>query len=88
MYRSSVLWALGVGWWRQGDSERAEQLLIDCLRLAQQANHPFLNTTACCEALAWVARANNDCRRAATLLAAAGELGRAEWDPPRRCYPI
>ena len=76
MYRSSVLWALGVGWWRHGDSERAEQLLFDCLRLAQQTNHPFLNTAACFEVLAWVARTNNDCRRAAILLAAADKLGR------------
>jgi predicted ATPase len=76
MYRSSVLWALGVGWWRHGDSERAEQLLVDCLRLAQQANHPFLNTAQCFEVLAWVARANDDCRRAAILMAAADKLGR------------
>ena len=76
IYRSSVLWALGVGWWRHGDSERAEPLLVDCLRLAQQTNHPLLNTTACFEVLAWVARTHNDCRRAAILLAAADKLGR------------
>jgi serine/threonine-protein kinase PknK len=74
VFRSYALWSIGVGWWRHGKTERAEQLLRECLGLTQLIDHPR-NGAACLEALAWVARAKNDPRRAVVLMAAAQKLG-------------
>ena len=74
MFRSFALWAVGIGWWRSGKPERAEEPLRECLRLSYLIDDPR-NGAACLEALAWVAGAGDDPQRAATLMAAAEELG-------------
>lgn len=76
VFRSYALWSVGVGWWRHGKPDRAEQLLRECLRLTRVVNDPR-NAAACMEALAWIARAKKDSRRAVVLLGAAGALGQA-----------
>ena len=74
VFRSYALWSIGVGWWRHGKIQRAEQLLRECLRLAQSIDDPR-NGAACLEALAWIARAKHNPRRAVVLMAAAKKLG-------------
>jgi non-specific serine/threonine protein kinase len=73
VYRSYALWALGIGWWRNGKPERAEQLLRECLGLSHLIDDPR-NGAACLEALAWIAGAKNDPQRAVSLMAAAEAL--------------
>ena len=75
VFRSFALWAVGIGWWRNGKPKRAEELLRECLRLSYLIDDPR-NGAACLEALAWVAGAGDDPQRAATLMAAAEELGK------------
>jgi predicted ATPase/serine/threonine protein kinase len=74
VFRSYALWALGIGWWRKGKPERAEQLLRECLQLSRLIDDPR-NGAACLEALAWIAGAKNDQRRAVVLMASAEALG-------------
>jgi hypothetical protein len=74
VYRSYVLWAIGIGWWRTGKPERAEQLLQECLQLSHVIDDQR-NGAACLEALAWIAGANDEPSRAASLLGAAEALG-------------
>jgi predicted ATPase len=74
VYRSYVLWAIGIGWWRNGKPERAEQLLRECVQLSHLIDDRR-NGAACLEALAWIAGANDEPSRAASLLAAAEALG-------------
>jgi len=38
--RSYALWSIGVGWWRHGKPERAEQLMRECLQLTHLVNDP------------------------------------------------
>jgi tetratricopeptide (TPR) repeat protein len=76
VFRSYVLWAMGIGWWRNGKPERAQQLLRQGLELAHRINDPRTGAS-CLEALAWVAGARSDSVRAVTLMAAAEEL--ASW---------
>ncbi|MET0994446.1 MAG: hypothetical protein ABWY20_10340 [Mycobacterium sp.] len=59
-----------------GKPERADQLLTDALRVAHLVDNPR-QAAACLEALAWIAGALHDPRRAATLTAAAAALGRS-----------
>ena len=68
--RSYALWALGIGWWRNGKPERAEQLLGECLGLSHLIDDRR-NGAACLEALAWIAGAKNDAQRAVVLMACA-----------------
>jgi non-specific serine/threonine protein kinase len=76
MNRSYALWAVGIGWWRHGNPDRAKQLLTECLQLTRVINDPR-NASSCLEALAWVADASSQPRRAAVLLGAASALGDA-----------
>ena len=76
VYRGYALWSLGVGWWQNGKPDNAEQLLTDALQVSQLVNDPR-QASACLEALAWIADAKQDPRRAATLIAAAAGLGRS-----------
>ncbi|HZN78415.1 MAG TPA: protein kinase [Mycobacterium sp.] len=76
VYRTYALWNLGVGWWRQGQPDRGEQLLRQCLQLTQRVNDPR-HAAACLEALAWIAQAEQEPRRAVVLMGAADEIGRA-----------
>jgi predicted ATPase len=72
--RSYALWAIGIGWWRNGKPERAEQLLQECLQLSHLIDDPR-NGAACLEALAWIAGAKDEPSRAASLMASAEALG-------------
>jgi predicted ATPase len=74
MFRSYALRSVGIGWWRNGKSVRAAQLLRECLRLSHRINDPR-NAAECLEALAWIAGAKNDPRRAVVLMASAEALG-------------
>ncbi len=75
VYRGYALWSLGVGRWRHGERDRAEELLQEALRTTKAANDRR-QAAACLEALAWIAGARDDHRRAAVLFAAATALGR------------
>jgi non-specific serine/threonine protein kinase len=74
VYRSDVLWSLGIGWWVNGKPQRAQQLLRQCLDLSRQIDDPR-NTAACLESLAWIAGAHGDAERAVVLMGAAQTLG-------------
>lgn len=74
MYRSYVLWSLGVGWLVNGKPPRAQQLLREYLDLSHQIPDPR-NGSACLEALAWIAQTRHDGQRAAVLMGAAHALG-------------
>jgi predicted ATPase len=76
VFRSYALWAIGIGWWRNGKPDRAQQLLRQGLELAHRINDPRTGAS-CLEALAWVAGARSDSERAVILMAAAEEL--ASW---------
>ncbi|HEX9497298.1 MAG TPA: protein kinase, partial [Mycobacterium sp.] len=73
--RGYALWSLGVGWWRHGKPERAEQLLMEALRVTQLVDDPR-QAAASLEGLAWIAGEKHDARRATVLMAAADALGR------------
>ena len=75
VYREYALWSLGIGWWRHGKPDRAEQLLKDALRITQLVDDPR-QAAASLEGLAWIAQQKHDPRRAAVLMAAAEALGR------------
>jgi predicted ATPase len=74
VFRSYALRSIGIGWWRNGKPARAEQLLRESLQLSHLIDDPR-NGAACLEALAWIAGANNDPRRAVALMAVAEALG-------------
>jgi non-specific serine/threonine protein kinase len=75
-FQSYGLWSVGIGWWRHGNIDRAEELLQQGIRLAQLVADAR-QCAALLEALGWIANAKNDPRRAAVLLAAAERLGRS-----------
>jgi non-specific serine/threonine protein kinase len=72
--RGTALWSIGMGWWRAGKAARAELLLKDALRAAQQARD-LRNAAACLEALAWIAGEKHNHRHAVVLMGAADALG-------------
>ncbi|MGW0021654.1 protein kinase domain-containing protein [Rhodococcus sp. NPDC003382] len=76
MYRSLSLWALAVDVWRQGEPDRAVQLLEESLNLARQVRYPRV-VTSCLEALAWITADLGDLKRAAVLMGAAEGLARS-----------
>jgi predicted ATPase len=73
VFRSYALRSIGVGWWRKGKPERAQRLLQECLQESRLIDDPR-NGAACLEALAWIARAKNNPRRAVVLMASAEAL--------------
>jgi non-specific serine/threonine protein kinase len=73
--RGYALWSLGVGWWRHGKPERAEQLLMEALQVTHLVDDPR-QAAASLEGLAWIAGERHDARRAIVLMAAADALGR------------
>jgi predicted ATPase len=81
VYRSYVLWSVGILTWRHGELDRAARLLTECLNLAHRLNDPR-NGAACLEALAWIAGARNNLRTAVVLMASAEALGHAVGAPP------
>ena len=76
VYRSYALWELGIRWVQHGRPDRAEQLLQEGLRLAQQINDQR-NAAGCLEGLAWIAAQRNNPIRAATMMGAADALAHA-----------
>jgi predicted ATPase len=74
VFRSYALRSIGIGWWRNGKPDRAAQLLRECLQLSHLIDDPR-NAAECLEALAWIAGAKNDPRRAVVLMASAEALG-------------
>jgi non-specific serine/threonine protein kinase len=81
VFRSWVLWSVGIGWWRHGKPERAEELLKEGLRLTRLVDDPR-HGAACLEALAWVTCAKHEPKRAVVLMAAADTLGAAQGASP------
>jgi non-specific serine/threonine protein kinase len=73
--RGYALWAIGVGWWRRGEPDRAEQLLKDGVRVTHQVDDAR-QSAACLEALAWLSGQKHHPRRAVVLMAAAEALVR------------
>lgn len=72
--REHTMWSLGVGWWQQGKPQRAEQLLLEALRLTHLIDDPR-QAAANLAALGWISARNGEFRRAAVLMAAAESLG-------------
>lgn len=81
VYRSWMLWSVGIGWWRQGRPQRAEELLLQGVELTRLVDDPR-HGAACLEALAWVCRAKGEVKRAVVLMAAADKLGGAQGASP------
>jgi non-specific serine/threonine protein kinase len=75
VFREFALYSLGIGWWRHGKPDRAEQLLMEALRLTHVVDDPR-QAAACLKGLAWIAEEAGQARRAAVLMAAAETLGR------------
>jgi non-specific serine/threonine protein kinase len=73
VFRSYALRSVGIGWWRKGKPERAQLVLRECLQRARLIDDPR-NGAACLDALAWIARAKNNPRRAVVLMASAEAL--------------
>ncbi|MGW4771861.1 protein kinase domain-containing protein [Nocardia sp. NPDC004278] len=74
--RAWAMWVTGFAEWRGGESNRAEQLLKEGLRLAELVADPLV-AAACTEMLAWIASKQHHARRAAILMGAADSLGNA-----------
>jgi non-specific serine/threonine protein kinase len=76
VYRSYALWELGIRWMQHGKPDRAEELLQEGLRFAQQI-HDQRNAAGCLEGLAWIAAHREKPRAAAVLMGASDALARA-----------
>ncbi|MGW4773488.1 protein kinase domain-containing protein [Nocardia sp. NPDC004278] len=76
VHRSYALWVTAVATWRQGDRDRALQLLRHELQLIRQLKDSVMGALAL-EALAWMVGAQGDARRAAVLLGAAQALSQS-----------
>lgn len=72
---SSSLWVTAVDAWRQGEPDRAAELLRSALRLKRPLDD-HLGIVECIEALAWVDATNRNRERSATLLGAAERIWR------------
>ncbi|MFI7190226.1 protein kinase domain-containing protein [Nocardia nova] len=73
--RSWAIWAMGFATWQEGDAIRAEQLLMEGLRIARVVNDPLVGAR-CLETLAWIGDEGNRRRRAAVLMGGAASLCR------------
>lgn len=80
-YRSYSLWVLGIAQWRDGQSERAAELLVESLWLRRQLNDA-LGSLWCVEGLGLVAASAGELERAAVLLAATSVLFKRMGSPP------
>ncbi|PPJ14406.1 hypothetical protein C5E51_02710 [Nocardia nova] len=76
VYRAYTLWATAVALWRQGHRDRAVPLLEEGLHLTRQIHDP-LTVTISLETLAWIASAEGNAVRAATLMGAADGRGQS-----------
>ncbi|WP_433678710.1 protein kinase domain-containing protein [Nocardia sp. CA-119907] len=75
VFRSMALRPMAFAAWRQGERERAAQLVEEAIRLSRRVVDPLAAVSL--EILAWSAAENRDARRAAVLLGAAHEVGHA-----------
>jgi predicted ATPase len=74
-YRSYAMWVRGLAAWRQGDLEEAEGYEVGALRLKQaQPSQDRYGVALCLETLAWIRGSQQQHRRAAFLLGAAGGI--------------
>jgi predicted ATPase/DNA-binding CsgD family transcriptional regulator len=73
--QSEALGALGLGLWKNGDTDQARRRLTDSLRLKHGMTDTF-GAGLCLDALAWIAADQGRFQRAAILLGALGELAR------------
>lgn len=80
-YRSYSFWGAGVAMWKLGRMNDAERALQQGTALASAREDPFVASLSI-ETLAWLAAANGDAIRAATLLAAAAEVARTAGCTP------
>jgi non-specific serine/threonine protein kinase len=71
--RSVALWHLAVAWWRKGDLRQASKHVKDALQLKRTLNDQF-GIPFCVELLAWVATADGEPERAATLFGISEEM--------------
>ncbi|MET8796909.1 LuxR C-terminal-related transcriptional regulator [Nocardia sp. NPDC004568] len=72
-YRSLALRGMGVAEWRRGDTDRAQELTEESLRI-DRSLHSSMVMAFGLEALAWIAGARDEAERAAVLLGAAHHL--------------
>ncbi|WP_233213315.1 protein kinase domain-containing protein [Mycobacterium hubeiense] len=84
VFRGYASYSLGIGWWRHGHAERAEELLSDALRITRVVDDPRQGSSNL-EGLAWIAWDNGDARRAAVLMGAAQRLARSVGRVPWCC---
>ncbi|MCK8675240.1 protein kinase [Rhodococcus sp. HM1] len=80
VHRSYAQWALAVVVWRQGDRDRAEQLLQQSLLIARKYT-PRLNISLVLQVLSWIAMADRNAERAVVLAAAADHLSQSIGSP-------
>jgi tetratricopeptide (TPR) repeat protein len=76
VYRTYALWSIGVAKWREGEGDRAAQLLKQGLELAHLVNDPRM-AASCLEALAWIVGEKHNPRVAVVMMGAAETLGHA-----------
>lgn len=76
VYRTNVLWSIGVAKWRMKDRDGAAQRLREGLQLARLTNDPRV-AAMCLEALAWLAIEEDNARFAVELMSAAAAIFRA-----------
>ncbi|MBP1823282.1 tetratricopeptide repeat protein [Mycobacterium sp. OAE908] len=74
-FRSWSMWAYAVDLWLQGDHDRALEVEQESLRLKRSLDDP-IGIAVCLEALAWIAAADGEVERSATLLGAAEAIWR------------
>ncbi|MEU2007084.1 protein kinase [Rhodococcus sp. NPDC019627] len=81
VHRSYLLWALAVVVWRHADTERANELLQQALRVARKVNER-LAISMCLQALAWIAAEGGAFERAVVLTSAAENISHAMGSSP------
>ncbi|WP_063057700.1 protein kinase domain-containing protein [Nocardia sienata] len=74
LHRAAALRGLGVAVWREGDPERARQLVREALRVNSGLNGSTVINMFCLEAMAWVVDISAEAERAAVLMGAAQGL--------------
>jgi serine/threonine-protein kinase PknK len=76
VFRSFALWSIGIESWRNGDRERAIELLKQGLQVAQQLRH-VRTAASYLEVLAWIAAEDDKPVPAAVMMAGAETMGGA-----------
>ncbi len=76
VHRTWMVMSVGFSCWRQGEVQRAAQLLRQCVQFCQLTNDKWTGAN-CLEVFGWFAEAHQNPRRAALLMAAAAAVNRA-----------